>query len=152
MKAIGWQSAENVSHLRRLGFCGFVFPGLTPWAKFFRASGVGEMVERWIGVRAGRASSAPTKRRKEGWLERPALHLGMKSGPPRKAGPTLGAGRLREEDLGFGFDYEEGVGGGVAGVAELLEGFVESWGLDGEDYLAVVAADEVEAALLLDEF
>jgi hypothetical protein len=27
-----------------------------------------------------------------------------------------------EEDFGFGFDYEEGVGGGVAGVAELLEG------------------------------
>ena len=58
---------------------------------------------------------------------------------------------LREEDLGFGFDYEEGVGRGVAGVAELLEGFVEGCGLDGEDYGAVVAADEVEAAFLLDE-
>jgi len=38
-----------------------------------------------------------------------------------------GIGRmgLREEDLGFGFDDEEGVGGGVAGVAELLDGVVE---------------------------
>jgi len=56
-----------------------------------------------------------------------------------------------EEDLGFGFDDEEGVGGGVAGVAELLEGFVEGGGLDGKDYGAVLAADEVEAAFLLDE-
>jgi len=32
--------------------------------------------------------------------------------------------RLCEEDLGFGFDDEEGVGIGVAGVAELLEGVV----------------------------
>ncbi len=39
----------------------------------------------------------------------------------------------------------------MAGVAELLEGVVEGCGLDGEDYGAVVAADEVEAALLLDE-
>jgi len=53
--------------------------------------------------------------------------------------------------LGFGFDDEEGVGGGVAGVAELLERVVEGGGQDGEDYGAVLAADEVEAALLLDE-
>jgi hypothetical protein len=54
--------------------------------------------------------------------------------------------------LGFGFDDEEGVAGGVAGVAELLEGVVEGGSLDGEDYGAVVAANEVEAAFLLDEF
>jgi len=54
--------------------------------------------------------------------------------------------------LGFGFDDEEGVALGVAGVAELLEGVVERGGLDGEDYGAIVAADEVEAAFLLDEF
>ena len=35
--------------------------------------------------------------------------------------------------------------------AELLDGFVQGGGLDGEDYGAVVAADEVEAAFLLDE-
>lgn len=52
--------------------------------------------------------------------------------------------------MGFGFDDEEGVVRGVAGVAELLEGVVESCGLDGEDYGAVLAADEVEAGLLLD--
>ncbi len=34
---------------------------------------------------------------------------------------------------------------------ELLEGVVEGRGLDGEDYGAVLAADEVEAAFLLDE-
>ena len=39
----------------------------------------------------------------------------------------------------------------MAGVAELLEGVVERGGLDGEDYGAVLAADEVEAAFLLDE-
>ncbi len=39
----------------------------------------------------------------------------------------------------------------MAGVAELLEGVVESGGLDGEDHDAVLAADEVEAAFLLDE-
>ena len=59
---------------------------------------------------------------------------------------------LGEEDLGFGFDDEEGVGVGVAVRAELLEGVVEGGGEGGEDYGAVVAADEVEAALLLDEF
>jgi len=57
-----------------------------------------------------------------------------------------------EEDLGFGFDYEEGVGHGEAGSAELLDSVVEGGGLDGEHYGAVVAADEVEAALLLNEF
>ena len=57
-----------------------------------------------------------------------------------------------EEDLGFGFDDEEGVGVGMAVGAELLEGVVQSGSQDGEDYGAVVAADEVEAALLLDEF
>ena len=62
------------------------------------------------------------------------------------SGPLLG-----EEDLGFGFDDEEGVGGGVAAGVELLEGVVEGGGESGEDYDAVVAADEVEAAFLLDE-
>ena len=54
--------------------------------------------------------------------------------------------------MGFGFDYEDGVGVGVAVGAELLEGGVKGGGEDGENYGAVVAADEVEAALLLDEF
>ena len=36
--------------------------------------------------------------------------------------------------------------------AELLEGVVQGGSEDGEDYRAVVAADEVEAAFLLDEF
>ena len=54
-------------------------------------------------------------------------------------------------DFGLGFDDEEGIVGGVAGVAELLEGVVEGFGQDGEDYGAVLAADEVEAAFLLDE-
>jgi hypothetical protein len=58
---------------------------------------------------------------------------------------------LGEEDLGFGFDDEEGVGGGVAARVELLDGVVESGSEDGEDYGAIVAADEVEAAFLLDE-
>jgi len=53
--------------------------------------------------------------------------------------------------LGFRFDDEEGVRIGVAGGAEFLAGFIESCGLDREDYGAVLAADEVEAALLLDE-
>ena len=34
---------------------------------------------------------------------------------------------------------------------ELLEGVIESGGEDGEDYGAVLAADEVEAAFGLDE-
>ena len=53
--------------------------------------------------------------------------------------------------MGFGFDDEEGVGIGVAMGAELLEGVVEVGSEDREDYGAVVAADEVEAALLLNE-
>ena len=35
--------------------------------------------------------------------------------------------------------------------AELLEGVVDSWSKDGKDDGAVVAADEIEATLLLDE-
>ena len=58
--------------------------------------------------------------------------------------------RLGEEDLGFGFDYEEGVGVVMALGAEFLDGFVYGGSLRGEDDGAVVAADEVEAALLLD--
>ena len=56
-----------------------------------------------------------------------------------------------EVDFGFGFDDEEGVGVGAAGGAEFLAGFVEGVGEDGEDDFAVGAADEVEAAFLLDE-
>ena len=64
--------------------------------------------------------------------------------------------RLRVDDLdqvdgGFGLDDEEGVGVGAAGGAEFLAGFLEGVGEDGEDHAAVSAADEVEAALLLDE-
>ncbi len=55
-----------------------------------------------------------------------------------------------EKDLGFGFDYEEGVGVVMALGAEFLDGFVYGGSLRGEDDGAVVAADEVEAALLLD--
>ena len=39
----------------------------------------------------------------------------------------------------------------MAGVAEFLAGFFEGIGEDGEDDFAGVAADEVEAALLVDE-
>lgn len=39
----------------------------------------------------------------------------------------------------------------MAGGAEFLAGFVEGVGEDGENDAAVSAADEVEAALLLDE-
>ena len=59
---------------------------------------------------------------------------------------------LGEIDFRFGFDDEEGVGVGVAGGAEFLTGVVEGGGEGGEDDFAVCAADEVEAALLLDEF
>ena len=58
---------------------------------------------------------------------------------------------LGEINLGFGFDDEEGVGVGAAGGAEFLAGFVEGVGLDGEDNFALGAADEIEAAFLLDE-
>ena len=56
-----------------------------------------------------------------------------------------------QEDLGFGFDYEEGGGIGVAGVAEILDGGFEGGGLSGEDYVAVLAADEIVAGFLVDE-
>ena len=39
----------------------------------------------------------------------------------------------------------------MAGGAEFLAGFVEGAGLDGEDDFALFAADELEAALLVDE-
>lgn len=39
----------------------------------------------------------------------------------------------------------------MAGGAELLAGFVEGGGEDREDYGAFGAADEMEAAFLLDE-
>ena len=56
-----------------------------------------------------------------------------------------------EVDFCFGFDDEEGVGVGAAGGAEFLAGLVEGVGEDGEDDFALGAADEIEAALLLDE-
>src|SRR5712664_251244 len=64
MEVIGWQSARSVSPLRCLGFLGFEFPWLTPWANFCRAAGAGDLYEYSFGgtPRAGRASSAPTKR------------------------------------------------------------------------------------------
>jgi len=58
---------------------------------------------------------------------------------------------LGEVDFGFGFDDEESVGVGTAGGAEFLAGFVEGVGQDGEDDAAIGAADEIEAAFLLDE-
>ncbi len=58
---------------------------------------------------------------------------------------------LREINLGFGFDDEEGVGVGGARGAEFGAGFVEGIGEDGEDDAAIGATDEIEAALLLDE-
>ena len=54
-------------------------------------------------------------------------------------------------DFGFGFDDEEGVGVGAAGGAEFLAGFVEGFGKDCEDDFAFGSANEIEAALLLDE-
>ena len=54
--------------------------------------------------------------------------------------------------MGFGFDYEEGVGVGVAGGAEFFVGGFEGGSEDGKNYDAIMAADEVEAALLLNEF
>ena len=59
--------------------------------------------------------------------------------------------RLGEVDFGFGFDDEEGVGVGAAGGVEFLAGFVEGGSEDSENDFALGAADEVEAALLLDE-
>ena len=57
---------------------------------------------------------------------------------------------LRRVNFGFSFDDEKRVGVGVAGVAELLAGVVEGVGEYGEDDFAVGAADEVEAALVVD--
>ena len=48
-------------------------------------------------------------------------------------------------------DDEEGVGVGAAGGAEFLAGFFEGVGEDGKDDAAVGAANELEAALVLDE-
>jgi len=56
-----------------------------------------------------------------------------------------------EVDFGFGFDDEEGVGVRAAGGTEFLAGFVEGVGEYREDDATVGAADEIEAALLLDE-
>ena len=56
-----------------------------------------------------------------------------------------------EVDGCFGFDDEEGVEVGAAGGPEFLAGFFEGFGEDGEDDCAIRAADEVEAAFLLDE-
>src|SRR5216684_781626 len=68
----------------------------------------------------------------------------------RSGSPCRGGG-LGEVDFGFGLDDEEGVGVGAAGGAEFLAGFVEGVGEDGEDDFALGAADEIEAAFLLDE-
>lgn len=69
----------------------------------------------------------------------------------RKEDAALQERCLGEVNLGFGFDDEEGVGVGAAGGAEFLAGFVEGVGEDGEDDAVVGAADEIEAALLLDK-
>jgi len=61
------------------------------------------------------------------------------------------SGQLRQVDFGFGFDDEEGVGGGMAGGAEFLEGVFEGIGEYGEEDAAVGATDEIEAAFGLDE-
>ena len=58
---------------------------------------------------------------------------------------------LSEVDGGFGFNDEEGVGVGTAGSVEFLEGVFEGVGKDRENDAAVGAADEIKAALLLDE-
>ena len=49
--------------------------------------------------------------------------------------------------FGFGFDDEQGVGFGGAGGAEFFLGGVDGCGVHDEDCTAVVAANEVEAAL-----
>ena len=69
----------------------------------------------------------------------------------QKCSQPVGSHSLGEINLGFGFDDEEGVRVGVAGVAEFLAGFIEGVGYDGEEDFAFCAADEIEAALLLDE-
>src|SRR5260370_14100106 len=68
----------------------------------------------------------------------------------REAAPTK-ARKSGEVNLGLGLDDEEGVGVGAAEGAEFLAGFVEGVGEDGEDDFAFFAADEIEAAFLLDE-
>src|SRR6266850_270960 len=57
----------------------------------------------------------------------------------------------RDVDFGFGLDDEEGVGVGTTGGAEFLAGFIKGVGEDRKDDFALGAADEIEAALLLDE-
>src|SRR6266851_1492929 len=74
------------------------------------------------------------------------------SGPRRRGCCGLDRGLpLSKVDGGFGFDDEEGVGVGAAGGAEFLASFVEGVSQDGEDDFALGAADEIEAAFLLDE-
>src|SRR5258707_9487902 len=77
----------------------------------------------------------------------------MREGENKGGGvkPPLHGQESGEVDFGFGFDDEEGVGVGAAGGAEFLASFVEGVSEDGEDDFALRAADEVEAALLLDE-
>ena len=58
---------------------------------------------------------------------------------------------LGEVDFGFGFDDEEGVGIGAAGGTEFFPGVFETSSEDSEDDFAIGAANEIEAALLLDE-
>ena len=59
---------------------------------------------------------------------------------------------LGEKNLSLGFDDEDGVGIRAARGAELLLSLVESVGDGGEDDAAIVAADKIEMALLLNEF
>jgi hypothetical protein len=59
---------------------------------------------------------------------------------------------LCEKNLRLGFDDEEGVGLWMTCGAELLLRLVESVRDGGEDDAAIVAADKIEMALLLNEF
>jgi len=61
------------------------------------------------------------------------------------------SGVLGEVDFSFGFDDEEDFGVGFAGGAEFVAGIVQRGREGGEDYFALQAAYEVEAAFLLDE-
>jgi len=61
------------------------------------------------------------------------------------------SGQLRQVDFGFGFDDEEGVGGGMAGGVAFLEGVFAGPGEYGEADAAVGAPDEIEAAFRLAE-
>ena len=58
---------------------------------------------------------------------------------------------LCQINFGFGFDDEEGVGIGAAGGTEFFPGVFETRSEDGEDDATIYAANEIEAALLLDE-